>query len=334
VPDPSPVVVDAAPAVSSAAPVSTPDPTDALDALSAPELQAWRETGAMPGTAPVTDAAAASSTAPPDRQAASTDATSDPGSAPALKAKTQERIDQVLADRATERARAERAERRLADLEARHQPPPADARPAASSAAPGALTEPDPANFTYGTSDPGYVRAMSKYEVATTLAAERAAHDEGQRQIRAKDESTRVIRGFEAKVADAKSRHADFDAVAMLAPTEIPAGSATDLYILEAPAGAEILYHLQQPTNTAERRRILALGPLDQLTELVRLGDRLTAASPAARSTSAPTPPPILSTRATPADPVERALAAGDSDEATGDYIRAQNARAMQRLKR
>lgn len=335
--DPTSPVGDALPAASSAAADSSPvDAPDSLSALSAPELQTWRETGALPGTSPVTDAAAASSTATPVQDpAASTDAT--PGAAseadPARKGKTKERIDQVLADRARERDRADRAEARARDLEARHQPTP-DARPAASSPAPTTLVKPDPEAFAYGTADPGYLEALTDYKVAATLQKERETWDEGQRQIRAKDESTRVISAFETKAAEARAKHADFDAVAMLAPTEITPGSAADLWVLEDEAGAEILYHLQQPTNTAERRRILALGPREQLKELVRLGDRLTAASPAVRSTTAPPPPPILSTRATPGDPVERALAAGDSDDATGAYIRAQNARDLARLKR
>jgi hypothetical protein len=78
--------------------------------------------------------------------------------------------------------------------------------------------------------------------------------------------------------------------------------------VLEDEAGAEILYHLQQPANAGERRRILALGPREQLKELIRLGDRLTAdagspihqrAAAAAHVAHAPSP----------ADPVERALA-------------------------
>jgi hypothetical protein len=126
-----------------------------------------------------------------------------------------------------------------------------------------------------------------------------------------------VIQAFEGRAAEARTKHADFDAVALLAPTEIPQGSAADLWVMEDEAGAEILYHLQQPANAAERRRILSLSPREQLKELVRLGDRLTSPAPAARSTQAPPPPATLSTRATPADPVERALALGDSDDAT-----------------
>jgi len=339
VPDPSPIA-DALPAASSAAadPIASPE-ADSLASLSETELHDWKMTGTLPRTAPVTDAAAASSPAPAVQdQPASTDATPQAASEPAdpadYKAKTKARMDELLAGQARERERADRAERHIREQEARRQPI-ADARPAASSPAPAGLTKPDPETFAYGTSDPGYLEALTDYKVAATLQKEREAWEQGQRQIRAKDESTRVITAFEQKAADARTRHADFDAVALLAPTEIQPGSATDLFILEDPAGADVLYHLQHAANTAERRRILALGPLDQLKALVRLGDRLTAPDPATRTTTnAPPPPATLKTRATPADAVERALSEGDSDEATGAYMRAQNARDLARLKR
>lgn len=332
-PDPIPTA-DATPAGPSPAADANPVAADPLDSLSASELATWRSTGAMPSTSPVTDAAAASSPASPVQDpAASTDASPVAASEPAAPTPgADKRIPELLRDRAQERERADRAERRLADLERR--PPSADARPAASSAAPAGLVEPDPESFPYGTADPGYVKAVAKFEAAQFVATERAAIAAEQTQARAREEATRVITAFEGKAAEARAKHADFDAVAMLAPTDIPQGGAVDLYILEAPAGAEILYHLQQPANAGERTRILQLGPLAQLTELVRLGDRLTASAPAARSTTAPPPPPVLATRATPADAVDRALADGDSDSATGAYIAAANARELARLKR
>jgi hypothetical protein len=335
---PDPVVPDATLAASSAAadPIAM-TAADSLDTMSETQLHAWRMTGDRPTADPKVPASTAGTPpAEPVEQAASTDvaveATSEVAAAP-IKAKTQERIDQVLADRAKERARADRAESRLRDLEARSQPP-TDARPAASSAAPAGLVEPNPETFAYGTADPDYVKAVAKYEAAAFMAAERATWAEQQSQARARDDNQRVIRSFEEKAAAARQAHPDFDAVALLAPTDIPPGSAADLWVLEDEAGAEILYHLQQATNAGERKRILALGPREQLKELVRLGDRLTAPPAAARTTNAPPPPPTLATRATPADPVERALAQGTDDEATGAYIAAQNRRDLARLKR
>lgn len=337
--DPVVAPADAQPAGSSPAPdqpsVIGADP---LDALSESELHTYRMTGDMPtaSTSPVTAPSAASPAAPVvEGQPASTDAIvkpagSDPAASPAKNAEA--RVPELLRDRAQEKARADRAERELADLRARHQPPPADARPAASSPAPAGLVKPDPETFPYGTADPGYVEALTDYKLAVHAATQRAEGERVQRETRAREESQRVIAGFEERRAQANEKHADFEAVAMLAPTDIPPGSATDLWVLEDEAGAEILYHLQQPNNTAERKRILALGPREQLKELVRLGDRLTADPAAVRTTNAPPPPPTLSVRPSPGDPVERALAMGAGDEGTRAYIDAENARELARL--
>jgi hypothetical protein len=330
-----PIVADALPAGSSPAADPSPvEPSDSLSALSETELDTWKRTGDLPDpSSPVTDADAASSTAQPaSAPAASTDARTQPaGSDPAASPTpgADKRIPELLRDRALERERGDRLERELRDIKARTQPSP-DARPAASSAAPAGLVEPDPEAFPYGTSDPGYVRAVAKYEAAAFVAAERATWEHGQQEQRAREESTRVITAFEQKAAAARAKHPDFDAVAMLAPTEIQPGSAADLWVLEDEAGAEILYHLQQPQNTAERKRILSLGPREQLKALVLLGDRLTADPAAARSTHAPPPPPTLSTRATPGDAVERAI----RDDDTGAYNAEMNARELARLKR
>lgn len=339
---PDPVVAaDAQPAGPSPAVDSSPAPVRDLDSLNESELHTWKMTGELPSTSPVTAPPAGTPPATAvEGQPASTDATvkpagSDPAAPPAPPVKGAEaRVPELLADRARERERAERAERRIRELEARPQPPPADARPAASSAAPAGLEKPDPEKFPYGTSDPGYVEALTDYKLAVHTATQRAEWEEGQRQARAREESSRVIAGFEERAAAARTKHPDFDAVALLAPTDIPPGSAADLWVLEDEAGADILYHLQQPANTAERKRILALGPREQLKALVRLGDRLTADPAAARTTTAPPPPPTLTSRPTPGDSVERALALGNSDEGTAAYIAAENARELARLKR
>lgn len=329
---PEPIVVaDARPADSSPALESTPVDTDEIAAMSDSERHDWRMTGKLPSPSPVTDAAAASSPAEPAAQVASTDASPEPASEPAepaLPAKTKARMDELLADRAKERDRAERAEQRARDLEARSQPPP-DARPAASSAAPAGLTKPDPETFPYGTADPAYLEALTDYKVAVLGETQRAAWQQEQQQTRAHEERRKVISAFDGKAAEARTKHPDFDAVALLAPTEIPQGSAVDLFILEDPAGAEALYHLQQPAHAGELRRILKLAPLDQIKEMVRLGDRLTAGPAAPRSTNAPAPAPVLGSRATPADPIERAI----RDDDTAAYNAEMNRRDLARLK-
>jgi len=326
VPDPI-VVADALPADPSPAADLTPDPSDPTAGLTDGEAHAWRMTGARPSTSPVTASPAGTppATAVQDQpvstetpaQAASEPADSDPD----YKPKTAKRIQELL-------ARAERAERALAAP----RPPAAPVAPAASTPAPAsssALVKPDPETFPYGTSDPGYLEALTDFKVAQATEKSRAEWTEGQRVAKAREESQRVLTAFEAKADAARVKHPDFDVVAMLAPTEIPPGSVADLMVLEDEAGAEILYHLQQPANAVERKRLLALGPREQFKALVLLGARLTADPAAVRSTTAPPPPPTLSTRATPGDAVERAIASGD----TAAYNAAMNARDLARLK-
>lgn len=305
--------IDAQPAASSPAPEIFTSAADQLASLSADDLHKWRMDGKLPTERPIETPADSSPAAVVEDQPASTDASlvaaSEPAE-PALKAKTKARIDELLAKSAREAERAERAERRAADLEARLQP--SQTRPAASSPAPAGPVEPNPEAFPYGTADPGYVKAMAKYEANALIQSERQAFADHQRDVAARAESQRVWDAFNEKAAVAREKHADFDAVALQAPTEIQRDSLADLWVREDDAGAEILYHLQQPANAAERRRILALPYNKQIKELVRLGDRLTGDVPAARSTNAPPPPPALRTRATPGDPVESALKSRD----------------------
>lgn len=329
--------LDAPIAGSSPAVESIPAPSPDLETLSESELREWKRTGAFPEpkveTPPAASSAAPASD-PPVSSETPKPPVSETGAARPDPRATENRVPELLADRARERERAERAERELAELRRQQPPPKPDAPPAASSAAPAGLVEPDPEKFTYGTSDPAYVKAVAQYEAAMFVAKERATWEQRQQEARQAEEQQRRIAAFEERAAKARTKHADFDAVALLAPTDIPPGSVTDLWVLEDEAGADILYHLQKSEHAAERRRILALGPREQVKELVRLGDRLTAPPPAASSTNAPPPPATLPTRGSPADEVEAALALGTDDEATRRYMDAENRRQIALLRK
>jgi hypothetical protein len=335
---PDPIVQDALPAASSAA--SLPD-TDPLDSLSESELAEWRVDGKTPAERETPTADSSPATAVQDLPA-STDAPSGAASEAAPRPDpraTENRIPELLADRARERERADRAERHIRDLETRQRQPQPDARPAASSPAPAGLVKPDPETFAYGTADPGYLEALTDYKVAVTLATERQMWEQGQRDLRARETQQRIDEAFLRQAEAAKAKHPDWNDAARRAINAIPEGSLIDRFFLEVQpdehgvGGAEVLYHLMQPAHAAELERLMRLPDVPQFTALQRLNDRLRS-SPAVLSTTAPPPPPTLSSRATPGDPVSRALAMGDSDEATGAFIRAENARDLLRLKR
>ncbi len=299
-----------------------------LESLTPSQYLAWRMTGDLPtnGHDPETPDAASSpaptpvadpSPAAPDDQAPKPSSPADPP----LAASTAKDMQRLLADRVRERERADRAERRLADLERAQQTPPPtrqDARPAVSSTAPVAAPKPNINDFQ-DYSD--YVEALADWKAEQKgealwqrLEARQAAAREEAEQAASRQ---RLAESWQTRVTAAKARHADFETVAFQQPTEIPEGSTPDAYILEMEDGADVLYHLQQ--NPTELQRILGLrlsnGQPDgakQLRELVLLGARLTADPSIPSSTKAPPPPPTLGTRASPTDPADRAMAEDD----------------------
>jgi hypothetical protein len=290
-------------------------PVDELAALSATDLHAWRMTGNLPDPSTVVadDAATPAATAVQDPPA-STDAISEPVAEPAaewtparLKPETKKRFDTLLTEKSAATQRAERAEARLRELEAR-QTQPAETRPAASSNAPAGLVKPDPDQFPYGTSDPAYLDARDTYNRAVWHAEGQQAREE---QL-SRGERQKVIDAFNARLEKERLDPTFNEAVAM-GPSEIPPKSVTEMWAIEDEAGLKILNHINRPEHAAERRRILALGPREQLKELVRLGDRLTGTA-AARPASLDPPPATLSTRKTAGD-VLASLSAEDADD-------------------
>lgn len=296
--------VVAAPPAAAAAPVPAPVARPALSALSETERLEWRKTGQLP---------AASSTATADAPPAATVATSDPDSAPAAddpdyKPKTAKRIADLLAENKR--------------LKALATPPPAP-KPAVAPVAAAALVKPDPDKFTYGTADPGYLDALTDFKVAKARAEDKEAAAADSTKTRIDAEAHRIRESWNERVGLAKTKHADFEAIAFApfkAGYEIPVGSAMDAWILESDHGAEVLYALQK--NPAEIKRLLALGPIAQTRELVKLEDTALAASTVKTKTDAPEPGPVLGVRAgDPASDSVRALKKRD----TRAYIDAKN---------
>ena len=303
-------VVADSPAAEPVAPVA-PAPVKSLSAMSDAERLEWRKNGTS-----LADMQAASSPATAEKPAA-TAASSDPDSAPAAddpdyKPKTAKRIKELL-------DRAERAEKALLASTA---PPKPAALPAPAPAA-ATLQKPDPETFTYGTADPGYLDALTDYKVAKAREEDRTASADATRKAHTDAEVARIRASWTTRVDAAKTKHADFEAVAF-APFkpgyEIPAGSAMDAWILESDHGAEVLYALQN--NPAEIKRLLALPPIAQTRELVKLEDAALAASTVKTTTTAPEPGPTLGVRAgDPASPAQLALKRRD----TRAYIDAKN---------
>lgn len=325
----TPEVTDAPPAASSAAPL---DPSTALAEASPAAYDQWRKTGELPrpeATEPLSPPADSTPAAPveqaPDATAAPSAEKKDTGK-PRTDARAEEnRVPVLLADRAKERERAEKAEARAAQLErelsALRHPAIPDAKPAVSSPAPADDPEPDPENvekYPDGLYDRKFLKDQAAWEARSVVRAERTAALEAAKQQREEARVREQSRSWTERVNAAKAKYPDFEAKAF-GPSPIEAGSPIDVWIMESPQGADLLYHLH--SNPDEVRRIAALPAVHQVRELVKLETQLEPA-PAKTITDAPAVPRTLGDRtAGAADPVARALANKDP----GAYIDAMN---------
>jgi hypothetical protein len=308
---------DAQPAASSAAPL---DPSTALAEASPEAYATWQKTGELP-IAEKTDPPsppAEIDAAKPAEQAVSTDTSAPAASEPAPKDKTEQRFQQLLADRARERERADRLERELAALK---QPARHDA-PAASSPAPADDPEPDPENlekYPDGLYDRKYFKDQAAWEARSLLRTEREKAAQAARQQQQEDRARERARSWAERVTAARAKDPEYDAKAFVGPADWLDGSPIDVWIMDSPQGAELLPYLR--SHPEEARRIDALPAVQQVRELAKLELQLEP-PPAKTITDAPAPPRTLGDRtAGTADPVARALQAKDP----GAYIDAMN---------
>lgn len=258
----------------------------------------WRKDGTLPEAPPTPKADSSPATMVQD-PSVSTETKTEPDSEPGgYKAKTAARISELLENQRKERDRADRLERELAAL---RQPAP----PARTADSPTATADPEP--------DPQKYDDLTKYFKDQAAWAARDALRQRDAEVATRTqtqhieaETARIREGWKAKWAAASEKHKDFAQVAG-GPTQIPAGSLVDAWILEADEGAEVLYHLQK--NPAEVTRILSLPPMKQAAALVKLGEEVTKVPPVKTITSAPDPAPVLGVRgADTISPVGRAV--------------------------
>jgi hypothetical protein len=135
-----------------------------------------------------------------------------------------------------------------------------------------------------------------------------------------------VIQKWNDDVAKARTKHADFDAVALNNDLPLKEGTVPDVFILESPQGADVLYYLGK--NPGELERINGLNPIAQARELTKIELKVSGNSSAGTSakpiTQAPRPPHQVSGKGTVAkDSVEAAVEEQDADA----YMREQNSR-------
>ncbi len=321
---------DAQPAESSPA-TSTPATPFDLATLSPEERTDWRLTGKVPEKepstvnqqSPDTSSPAASTPAEPAEQVASTDASPEAASEPATpkKSNADTRIPELLADRAKERDRADKAERELAALKAQQTTPDAKTAPSPAPATefPGydvwSETHPDAPYDDYLIAKFEHVQTQRQ-----TVAQQQAAQEQFSRS--ATERVTAFTQRYrEAVASDATlptridPRLYDLKTVdACLQSGEpVTALNAVAQEIVESPAGIKMLVHLSEHPD--ELAKFSQLSPAAVIRAMARLEGQLeTPAIPPVKTIStAPALTTTLGTRpSVPGDPLDAAIRTGD----------------------
>lgn len=314
------------------APIETPSkPQDALLSLSESQRETWLKTGDLPSTPdPETstpEPTAETAEALPAQTEAREDATS--AQPPVEEPKTGKprsdinaRLGQLSEQKRQAIERAEAAERRAAELEAKLNGGPTATVPDAPSPAVKGDKEPDLSDFT-DQPDPlgAWTKAMVKWELAQDRKwqAQQAEWD-------------RVASRVEQIKAEGSKKYPDWDE-RMSAPdvATITLPPDTNRLVRDSEFSVDVLYHLS--THPAEARALAAMEPLAAAKEIGKLETRLSgssasrpAASPPSHATPPPAPPTTLGKKpASPSDELADALERGD----TGRYIELANQREL-----
>jgi hypothetical protein len=306
-------------------------------------------TGDLPGDTP---SSADSASATPDQQAASTEVspaqsaseTGAPAEQPTqgMKPATADRFQELLADRAAQKTRAETAEQALRDLQSPRDTPD---RSAASSTANATDSAPQQKDFD---DYEKYIGALSRYEARQEHVKLRAS-DAREQQVKAHFSAfTKVTAEASARLKQAESddpnfaakldpRLLDIQPASLLGPDDkIDARNVIADDILRSEHTADLLQYFSAHPDEFDRLGALP-DPYLLQRELGRLEAGFTAKAAGSTPTTdpqslvsrAPTPPVTLGRRTVAdTDPVDSALARGDE----AAYIREANRREAREL--
>ena len=204
----------------------------------------------------------------------------------------------------TARLRAAEAERDA--LKVRTTETSAPVRTPAIPAPSLAPTRPKPDPNDYIAKETDYTVGLAKYleDLDDWKHEQREAVRQATEQQRAAEaEAKRIETSWETRKVAARAKYADFDDVALLAPTNIPAGSLIDAWILEDETGADVLYHLQQHPD--EVQTMLNQSVLQQAKSLALLAQRFNGSSTrTAAAATGSAPAPISAPTPRPPNPV------------------------------
>jgi hypothetical protein len=183
-----------------------------------------------------------------------------------------------------------------------------------------------------------YQAAVREYDRKSLLAEVQAQNERTQREQQLQQAERSIADNLNQKFSTARTKYADFDHVALNNDLVIPKGSAADVFLIDSPHGADVLYYLGQHPEITQGfyanydpqtgKFVNKTNQLHQIRKLMEIEAEVSGkkASPAPPVTTAPRPPHQVSGKGTvQKDAVEQAVEDGDSEA----YIAAQNAREL-----
>ena len=190
-----------------------------------------------------------------------------PDERPKGKSNYERRLDRAYRREAEAKARAEFAERRAQELEAKfNAPKPVDGEP----------------KLEQFSDIEEYAKAKADWKAQEALKE----HEAKRQQESVRSEQQKVLQEWEEKVADAAEKYDDFDQVV----GKFVPNSHWGFAMAEADNGADIAYFLSK--HPKELQRITALPPRSQIREIGKLEAKLSA-TPAAPKQPSKAPAPI-----------------------------------------
>lgn len=220
----------------------------------------------------VTDAPKPAEEAPATTEAEEAEETTGKDPEKATTRRFERRMDRAVRARAEAQARADVAERELAEIKAKSAPPKTD----------------DSAPRMEDFSDvQEYAKAFAAHETKKAIAV----RETDERQAKNKQASQQLHAKWESQVTKATEKYDDFDeVVGDLKPT-----TPWAIAIMQEDNGADIAHYLGK--HEKEAQRIIALDPYSQAREIGKLSVKL--ASPAAPKVPSRAPAPIEPVKAT-----------------------------------
>ena len=308
-----------------------------LDKLTPEQRGKWLETGKVPvenaeesatskSEGEGSETAAESESAPKDTQE---EATGKPhANAEVRKKQLAAEIQDLLEQRRKLREEVSKpAEAARAESQPAAKPPDRPKRPKLEQ------FEGDNAYEKYEDALDKYEEDLADWKVGQRIEAEKQAHARTQQQQTIAQRNAEVKKNWETRLADTKARHPDY--MEVVKNGDIPLNPIMDGYLLDSEIGPEVVYHLSQHPEEAER--IAKLSPFATARELAKLetqiGDSLKKQTPARPKivTAAKKPPAELSGRNLGAE--DEIQAAIETDD-VGRYLAAANAAEVAKIVR